>query len=174
MFGKKFYYDDPEGDALAKETSHPKFVKNMKADFYYDCTYEFSPFGNDDGADLLFNLEEFYQEKKGKGMLKWLFQTIDEFGFNYASEGCSKILDEPTLKQLQDEDPHFLNCMDNTIIAAAFGQIKIAGQVDKEVKDLAKIAIQRQLVLNKQYNSEVTNEHNQRLSTMMTDLSKFD
>jgi uncharacterized protein YfeS len=64
--------------------------------------------------------------------------------------------------------------MDNTIIAAAFGQIKISGQVDKEVKDLAKIAIQRQLTLNKQYDSEVVKEHNDRLSTMLTDLNKFD
>ncbi len=41
MLGNKFYYDDPEGDALAKETSHPKYVENMTADFYYDCTHLF-------------------------------------------------------------------------------------------------------------------------------------
>lgn len=174
MLGKKFYYDDPEGDALARETSHPKFVYNMTADFYYDCTYDFSPFGNDDGADLLFNLEEFYQEKKGKGILKWLYKIIDEFGFKYTSEGCSKILDKAALKQLQDEDPHFINCMDNTIIAAAFGQIKISGQVDKELKGLAKIAIQRQLMLNEQYNSDTTKEHNDNLKTMLTDLDKVE
>lgn len=174
MFGTKFYYDDPEGDALAKETSHPNFVKNMTADFYYDCTYDFSPFGNDDGADLLFNLEEFYQEKEGKGIKKWLFKTIDEYGFKYSSKGCSKILDESTLKQLQDEDPHFINCMDNTIIAAAFGQIKISGQVNEDMKDLAKIAIQRQFIMNKQDDSKETKEHNDCLNTMLADLSKFD
>ena len=64
--------------------------------------------------------------------------------------------------------------MDNTIIAAAFGQIKISGQVDKDLKDLAKIAIQRQLNLNKQQDSEITKEHNDRLNTMLTDLKKFD
>ncbi|MBS1636911.1 MAG: hypothetical protein JST26_13420 [Bacteroidetes bacterium] len=174
MPGKKFYYDDPEGDALTKETSHPKFVENMIAGFYYDCTNDFSPFGNDDGADLLFNLEEFYQEKKGKGIIKWLYKTIDEFGFKYASEGCSKILDEPTLKQLQDEDPHFINCMDNTIIAAAFGQIKISGQVDKDLKELAKIAIQRQLIVNRQYEGDATKERSDNLNTMLIDLSKIE
>lgn len=173
MFGKKFYYDDPEGDALAKETSHPKFVENMTAEFYYDCTYDFSPFGNDHGADLLFNLEEFYQETKGKGILKWLFNTIDEYGFKYTSEDCSKILDEPTIKQLQNEDPHFINCMNNTIIAAAFGQIKISGEVDNELKDLARTAIQRQLVLNRQYNHESVKEHNDNLNIMLHDLNKI-
>lgn len=170
----KFYYDNQEVGALAKETSHPNFVENMIAEFYYDCTDDFSPFGNDDGADLLLNLEEFYQEKKGKGILQWLFETIDEFGFKYKSEKCSNILDEPTLNQLQNEDPHFINCMDNTIIAAAFGQIKIAGQVDKDLKDLAKIAIHRQLILNKQFDSAITNEHNDKLNTMLTDLNKVE
>jgi uncharacterized protein YfeS len=42
MFGKKFYYDDPEGDALAKETSHPIFVENMIAEFYYEAQTNFS------------------------------------------------------------------------------------------------------------------------------------
>lgn len=139
---KKFYYDDPDGEALSKETCHPDFVKNMTAEFYYDCTNDFSPFGNDDGADLLFSLEEFYQEKKGKGnIVKWLFNTIDEAGFKYASEGCASILDEPTLKQLEKEDPHFIPCMDNSIIAAAFGQIKITGTIDKALYDLAVIAL---------------------------------
>jgi uncharacterized protein YfeS len=173
MFGKKYYYDDPEGDALAKETSHPKFVKNLEAEFYYNCTDDFSPFGNDDGSDLLYNLEEFYQAKKGKGIISWLFETIDGYGFMYKSEGCSRMLDEPTLKKLQDEDPHFVTCMDNTLIAAAFGQIKISGQVDKELKDLAKIAIERQLILNRQYEPELSKEHNTNLNIMLADLDKF-
>jgi uncharacterized protein YfeS len=173
MFGKKFYYDDIEGEGLARETSHPKFVQTMTADFYYDCLDNFSPFGNDDGADLLYKLEDFFREKKGKGIMKWLYQTIDNFGFKYTSEPCSKMLDEPTLKMLQEEDPHFLTCMDNTIIAAAFGQIKISGQVDKEMKELAKIALRRQQILNKE-DDEVTKEHNEKLATMLKDLSKFD
>jgi len=34
----------------------------LTEEFYYDCTDEFSPFGNDDGADTLSSLEEWYQE----------------------------------------------------------------------------------------------------------------
>lgn len=175
MAEKKFYFDDPEGDALAPETSHPNFVKHMTAAFYYDCTDEFSPFGNDDGADLLLNLEEWYQEKKGKGkIVKWLFKTIDEFGFKYTSEGCSAILDEATLKQLQEEDPHFLTTMDNTIIAAAFGQYKISGQIDQELKEVALTALKRQVQLSGADPNEVSGEYLNRLNIMTSDLMKIE
>ena len=52
----KYFFDSEDGPA--KETSHPNFVKSMESEFYYDCTDDFSPFGNDDGADLLYNLED--------------------------------------------------------------------------------------------------------------------
>jgi uncharacterized protein YfeS len=169
-----FYFDDPDGEALAKETSHPNFVQTLTEEFYYDCTDDFSPFGNDDGADLLFNLEDWYREKKGKGnILKWMFNKIDECGFTYASEGCAKILDQPTLDQLEEEDPDFLGTMDNMIIAAAFGQFKISGEINKDLKELALIAIKRQQLLNEKLNNAVAKEHNERLEVITNDLKKI-
>lgn len=177
MSGKKFYYDDPEGEALAPETSHPNFVNLLTDAFYYDCTDEFSPFGNDDGADLLFNLEDWYQEKKGKGnIVKWLFKTIDEFGFTYSSKSCTKILDEQTLKQIQVEDPNFFSTMDNTVIATAFGQYKITGQIDPELKEIALTAIKRQILLagsDNSDNSDLTKEYLTRLNIMTRDLERI-
>jgi uncharacterized protein YfeS len=168
----KFYYDDPEGEALSPKTSHPNFVKFLKSSFYYDCLDEFSPFGNDDGADLLYNLEDWYQENDGKGdIVKWLFKTIDEFGFKYESKGCSKILDEPTLKEIQNEDPHCLTCMDNAIIAAAFGQYKISGQLNAELKELALTALKRQLLLAGDEQHNITKQYIERLRTMTKDLT---
>ena len=171
MPGQKFYYDDPEGDALAVETSHPNFVTLLTSPFYYDCTDNFSPFGNDDGADLLYQLEEWYQEKNGKGnILKWLIETIDEMGFKYSSKDCLKILDEDILKQLLDEDPHFLGAMDNTIVAAAFGQFKISGQISKELKEIALTALKRQTILHDTSTNELAKEYLERLKIMTDDL----
>jgi uncharacterized protein YfeS len=168
----KFYFDDPEGEALSSKTSHPDFVKFLKASFYYDCLDEFSPFGNDEGADLLYNLEDWYQENNGKGdIVQWLFNTIDEYGFKYKSESCSKILDESVLKQIESEDPHCLTCMDNTIIAAAFGQYKISGQLNQNLKELALTALKRQILLAENGNDDLTKEYVQRLQIMTKDLS---
>ena len=174
MSEQKFYFDSPDGGVLARETSHPHFTTNMTAAFYYDCTNDFSPFGNDDGADLLAKLEEFYQETKGKDSItKWLFDTIDGFGFKYASVGCSTIMDEPTLQHLQEEDPLYLECMNNAIIAAAFGQIKITGQVDNALKELAAMAIKRQLLMNELFGMDAADEHNRYLNQMQADLSRI-
>jgi uncharacterized protein YfeS len=172
MSVNKFYFDDPEGEALSSKTSHPNFVKLLKASFYYDCLDEFSPFGNDEGADLLYNLEDWYQENNGKGnIVQWLFDTIDGYGFKYKSESYSKILDESVLKQIETEDPHCLACMDNTIIAAAFGQYKISGQINKELKEVALIALKRQLLLTTNFKDSLTKEYVQRLQIMTKDLS---
>jgi len=173
MAGKKFYYDDPEGDVLSPETSHPAFVKLCRSEFYYDCIDDFSPFGNDDGAEILSNLEEWYQEKKGKGdIVKWLFRTIDEYGFKYKSEGASKMLEAKELQELEETDPHFISSMDHAIIAAAFGQMKISGHVDKGLKEIALMALQRQLIINEKERDELSMRYKSQLATMTTDLIK--
>ena len=55
------YFDDPE-EGLARNTSHPAFVRVAPQDFYYDCGDDFSPFGSDDGFDTLAALEDWYRE----------------------------------------------------------------------------------------------------------------
>ncbi|MFL5728576.1 MAG: hypothetical protein ACJ75J_03720 [Cytophagaceae bacterium] len=170
----QFYYDDPEGDALSPETSHPDFVRLLKSEIYYTCLDDFSPFGNDDGADLLFKLEDLYRENKGSdNILVWLFELIDGFGFKYQSKGCSKILDEGSLLKIHEEDPYFIDCMDNTIIAAAFGQFKISGRINKDLKELALIALKRQTLLHGPDNDEENQERRESLSIMTNDLRKI-
>lgn len=170
-----YYYDDPEGDALSPETCHPNFVKVLTEHFYYDCTDELSPFGNDDGADLLYNLEDWYREQNGKGsIVKWLFNTIDEFGFTYKSADCSAITDEETLSELQEEDPYFISSMDNAIIAAAFGQYKIAGEIDLELRQIALTALKRQSFLHTKNEEENVVFYRERLNQMSSDLERLD
>ncbi|AXG70877.1 hypothetical protein KORDIASMS9_03127 [Kordia sp. SMS9] len=165
------YYFDDEEVGPARKTSHPNFVKAMTADFYYDCTEEYSPFGNDDGADMLCYLQDWYRAKKlFRNIVKWLFNEIDEMGFKYQSKQCSQILDLETLRKIQEEDEYMLLCMDNSIIAAGFGQIKITGKIDAKLKALTFTAIERQLVLDEGYDEDYPN----RLKKMKEDLMKFE
>jgi uncharacterized protein YfeS len=175
MTTQKLYFSDKEkeDDTLTLENSHPNFVKLLTAEFYYDCTDEFSPFGNDDGSDQLYNLEDWYRDKKGESnIIKWLHRTINAFGFKITSEAGSKILDAEILDQFEDVDPDFLNCMDNTIIATAFGQFKISGQLDAELKELALIALKRQKLLQEMDDAS-ENEYLERLTVMEHDLLKM-
>lgn len=174
MFGKKFYYDDPEGDGLSPKTSHPRFVKLAIAEFYYDCTDDFSPFGNDDGADILYELEDWFREHKGKGnIIEWLFDTIDGYGFKYQSRPVASMLDLDSLSRIQSEEPHFIDCMDRCIIAAAFGQIKISGKINSELLGLANITIKRQALLTKK-DDPISREYLSRLEIMSRDLRTID
>jgi len=172
MSDTPLYFDDPEGNALSKETSHPEFVRLMTADFYYDCLDEFSPFGNDDGADLLFNLEDWYREDGEGNITEWLFETIDEFGFKYQSKDCARIVDKASLEQIHSEDPFFFECMDDAIIAAAFGQLKITGLLDQELKGLALIALERKKAMSifDTGESEIDEEDQKKIDRMAEDL----
>jgi uncharacterized protein YfeS len=175
MHTQKLYFSDKEEkeDTLTLENSHPNFVKLLPAEFYYDCTDKHSPFGNDDGFDQLYNLEEWYRDDNKKDtIVKWLYQTINGFDFKVTCEAASQILDETILDQFEDVDPDFLNCMDNTIIATAFGQFKISGELDKELKDLTLTALKRQRILE-EMTAEPDTEHLERLTIMESDLLKI-
>ncbi len=144
MPATKFYFDDEEGEGPSRETSHPNFVKVLTEDFYYDCTDEFSPFGNDDGADALFNLEDWYRENgKLSKPLKFVKDYIVE---NLGLETkYIKLTDTAIILKIYTEDEYMFGSIDHAIIATAFGQYKIEGILNSELKDLASIALDRQM-----------------------------
>jgi uncharacterized protein YfeS len=138
----KLYFDDPEGEGPSRETSHPNFVKVCSEKFYYDCTDEFSPFGNDDGADTLANLEEWYQDNGNlKKPLQFIKELMEE---NWGIDTKYMKLDKDSVLKTISEEEFMLNTLDNSIIATAFGQYKIEGALNPELKELAILAIERQ------------------------------
>ena len=142
MATTKLYFDDPEGEVLSRETSHPNFVNTLTEEFYYDCTDEFSPFGNDDGADTLASLEEWYQQNGDlKKPLKFLKELIEEnWGFETK---YMKLIDKEQILKINSENEFMFDTIDHSIVATAFGQYKIEGTLSSDLKDLANIAIDR-------------------------------
>jgi uncharacterized protein YfeS len=136
------YFDDEE-EGLARETSHPLFVAHASAEFYYDCTDDFSPFGNDSGHDTLASLEEWYQERTaGTKAATFLRNLIgNEWGFDVAYLAVT----EPVQLDAMSRDELSLNGeIDKAVIATAFGQFKIAGQADRAMLQMAADAFRRQ------------------------------
>ncbi|MET4105401.1 hypothetical protein [Hymenobacter sp. UYP22] len=190
MKPQKFYFDDEE-EGLAMQTSHPDFTAVVKEEFYFDCVDDFSPFGNDDGADALLSLTEWYQETRGRNkIVNWLFRTIDEYGFAYQSKWASSLTGAEELQKLEEEDPSFIGCMDRTIIGVGFGQCKITGSINAELKQLVKTAIARQKMIHEQeiakskqaqneagvnleHEEKLRKEYLHRLAIMERDLSAF-
>jgi len=54
---KQLYFDNDE-DGLNILTSHPVFRQFFSDDLYYDCANEEAPFGNDEGSDTLYELQD--------------------------------------------------------------------------------------------------------------------
>jgi len=168
------FYTVNGDEGVSRESSHPAFVQHFSNDLYYDITDDFAPFGNDEGADALMALEEWYEKTKGKkDILKWMYKFIDEFGFEYASKDCAMISDPAGCKEMQEEDPFFLDCLNNTVLAVAFGQIKIAGIIDPELKKVALSTIQRIRIMTGDDKSDVANIHLSTCNQMEADLKAF-
>ncbi|MFZ6643130.1 MolR family transcriptional regulator [Undibacterium sp. TC4M20W] len=148
---KTIYYFDDEEEGPARETSHPRFVELAPEDFYYDCTDDFSPFGSDDGYDTLAGLEEWYRDhgKKKPVVSAFLEELLDDWDFGLPDKLIRA--DAQVITEWLDEDKMhetYLHSECRARVATAFGQLKIAGQVDADILDEALAALRCQLWLN--------------------------
>ena len=138
---RSYYFDDEE-EGLTRETSHSFFVEHATADFYYDCGDEFSPFGNDSGADTLFNLQDWYRERSaGEKALTFLKQQIRDWGFDTDYLAITEPLQLDAVAAKMED---FTNEIDKAVVATVFGQFKIAGECDKAMLPIAAAAFWRQ------------------------------
>lgn len=138
-FDGRLYFDDEEVGPH-RGTSHPAFRVRCAADFYYDCTDEAAPFGSDEGADVLADLEEAYR-KKGRAVDVADFPRFvveDEWEMEYLPPSvASAKLVESDLGQFDGERLECMFMSDQVILAAAFGQIKITGALEEALETLA-------------------------------------
>ena len=169
-----YYFDDPE-EGLARATSHPFFVEHTTADFYYDSMDEFSPFGSDAGADTLFNLEDWYKERRaGEKAITFLQQQIGtwEIEIDYPAISSAAQLDA-----IEHDNQLLYNEIDKIIIAVAFGQFKIAGKCDKAIPTIVAAAFLRQRYVANRAKARVldpwdyANEYLIKLTTVEADLA---
>ena len=145
------YFDDPE-IGLSRSTSHPAFVRVAAEDFYYDCGDDFSPFGSDDGSDTLAALEEWYQEQapgKKPQPMRFLRQQLSDWDFPVPKDMLSRD-DAAKAKWLARDDMNhsYLQSVCRAAVAVAFGQLKIAGAIDADVLEQARLALMCQRWLN--------------------------
>ncbi len=144
-----FYFDDPD-EGPSRETSHPEFVRVCGDELFYDCTAEFGPFGNDDGADALSALEDRYRKGTTDRVRSFIDHTLDEWGMTIPDLAATNR--ETVGRWLEDEQlATALRAAGNLVAAVAFGQLKITGSVDAELVSLALAAIEREALMVDQY-----------------------
>jgi uncharacterized protein YfeS len=137
-----YHFDDPDAGP-AQGTSHPEFRRICKDKFFYDVTDEFAPFGSDAGADTLASLEDWYRGKKPRKVAAFIDEMLEDWEMvlpdlaETREDVIERWLADDTLSMTLPE-------LDGLLIAAAFGQMKITGNVDADVHELALAALARE------------------------------
>jgi uncharacterized protein YfeS len=124
---------------LAPENAHPYAQDIMKEDWYWDCGDDYSPFGNDTGADTL----HFYSKSvasdthiRGDDFLNAL---LDSWGFDPHWE----LTDNESVKRVLETEPYGIDSGDDAAIAVAFAQLLLQGSVEIQSRDRALSSISR-------------------------------
>ena len=168
------YFDDPD-EGLSPGTSHPAFVRVAADAFYYDCGDDFSPFGSDDGSDTLASLQDWYQEQTGgkrPQVMAFLRQHLSDWDLPVPEDMLLRNDSAKTAWLAQDDMHHsYLQSVCRARVAVAFGQLKIAGAIDAEVRQQARLALACQQWLNqvarhKHPDWEYADQESQRLALM--------
>lgn len=109
------------------EDFHPEARKILDDPFFWDCVHDFSPNGNDTGADLLESYRDWLKGRRDVHPMRFFERFSKECGY-----------DSP---QAMDEES-----FDEAAIGLAFAELKLRGLCDEEVRALALTSIERKRV----------------------------
>lgn len=132
--------DDDEWE-LAPANAHPKARAALTDDYFWDCTDDNSPFGNDTGADVLAFFREWRPSHARGKPLRFLGQLLRDWEVN---DDHWDVTDPAEVGRLVKQDKFSFQTRDEAIIALSFGQILLEGRVDPDVKHRALVALRRQ------------------------------
>jgi uncharacterized protein YfeS len=142
---QQLYFDDSDGEGPARETSHPKYVRVCEEELFYDCTDDLGPFGNDEGADTLFGLEDWFRAGANGSIRAFLDLALRKQSAAIPDLAASDRT--TTTTWLEDSAlAQRLASANRVVLAVAFGQLKISGKLDDTLVQLAHAALNRQQI----------------------------
>jgi uncharacterized protein YfeS len=106
---------------------HPNARQILDDPFYWGQANEFSPHGNDTGADLLSDYRVWLKRNPSGEPLDFYQSLITRWGFPSDTS-------DATARSVADE----------AAVALAFAELKLRGECRSEVADLARQAVERQ------------------------------
>lgn len=126
---------------LCPENAHPQAREALREPWFWDCTDDNSPFGNDGGADTL----EFYrrarEEEPDLEPAEFLEELLPAWDVD---DDHWDALEPERVATLLEQDRHGMWLRDEAAIALAFGQLLFEGKIEAETRELALLSLQRQ------------------------------
>ncbi len=130
---------------------HPTFAKvNPKAQallrdsFFFSPIEETAPFGSDDGADAYAGFKDWRKIHSSESPVDYVKGEIGHW--KYPIFDVNE-LDFNKLRPFIESNPlniQFIKGIDEAIVATAFGELYLEGEIDTDIKTLAKTAIKRE------------------------------
>ena len=145
------------------EKAHSNAKKLMADSFFFSPIEETAPFGSDDGSGTYANFQSWRKTHPQESLIPFLKEQIDEWGyskFDIRETDLEKL--KPYLKQ-DEMNIQYMTGIDQAIVALAFGQLYLEGKIDTDIKELAIISINRELlpgILQLWGNYETTRKEN--------------
>lgn len=134
---------------IDKEHAHPRAIKLVPEEFFWDCTDELAPFGSDEGDTGLAEFRSWRGENPDAPVIECLRWTIESVGEMDFADYNESLLDRELIKQQIDDedfdDQQFIFTLDVSVLATGFGQLVDEGVIDSEMKPAIRIAIERQI-----------------------------
>lgn len=151
---------------LSKRTAHPRAVALMQEDWLWEPAYEFSPLGNDAGADVLMLFRDWRIQNKISEPAQFI--DVLEERWEAAFKQQKDELDYAKIKARYKTDILYTE-IDEALIGLAFAQLVLEGKISAKVSAYAQKAVTRQKLLTENndygYSTEVRKE---RLSVLQT------
>jgi uncharacterized protein YfeS len=106
---------------------HPDARRILDDPLYWEETNDFSPHGNDTGADLFADYESWVKKHPENDPLDFYRHLISQWGLSLNTTG-----------------PTYLSVMDEAAVALAFAELKLRGNCRSSAAELAIQALERQ------------------------------
>ena len=143
---QSFYYDDDE-TGLHPLTSHPAFRRYFSSEVYYSSIQDAAPFGNDEGSDALWELSDLLRRRPKADLTNYpasLLTKLYHLPFCPPKGETKEELEAQRGITLGDRDTlEQLRRTDRVIVALALAQVKITGELSKQLYELALRSLER-------------------------------
>lgn len=168
---------EEETYGINKKFAHKRAIELVPEEFFWDCTDELAPFGSDEGDMALREFRDWRKRNPKISTYECLKWTIESVGEMSIKDYNDKLLNFELVKsQVEDEnfnDQQYIFTLDISVIATGFAQLVDEGIIEKENKQLIKIAVERQkLWANTSENWEYKNYYLTNLNVLNRVLEK--
>lgn len=108
------------------EDYHPKSRELLNSPFFWSATDDFSPNGNDTGADVLELYRDWMEENPKVGVTEFLDNLMDDWGIE---------------RPFNDDDEFSRTTYEEMVLGLSFAQIKLKGVCEEKIRNLALKAV---------------------------------